>query len=177
MRGAYRQPDIRPYIAAVLGGGVVMGAVMVAAADVSRHRGPSDEARAVVDAVNALVEGDAPIAAAECTPCALDRLPTSRAALVALLVGPHRGLIEEAARGSVRVRRRVEHFNPLELIDEPVDGPEAAAVVHGFFSGRPVDVVVGTGLTAGPYPLAFDWAVVLDPRSGTLFSFVLNCRD
>jgi hypothetical protein len=38
-------------------------------------------------------------------------------------------------------------------------------------------VATGAGLTEEPYPLGFDWAVVLDPGSHTLFSFVLNCRD
>jgi len=133
--------------------------------------------RDVVEAVTALASSDAPIDVAGSVACGLDRLPASRAAILPLVPGEHRRLLEECARGRLRFRRRQVDLDLIGLIDEVADRPECAATVGAFFAGRPVDVAIGAGLSDGPYPIAFDWAVVLDPRSGTLFSFVLNCRD
>lgn len=147
------------------------------AADAPQRRGSREAARSVVEAMNAIVESDVAIPAAESTACPLDRLPGSRAALLPLVPGGHRRLIEECATGRLRVRRRLRDFDPLALIDEPADRPAAVAALRRFFAGRAVDVVTGSGLTDGPYPIAFDWAILLDASSGTLFSFILNCRD
>ena len=133
--------------------------------------------RDVVDAMNSLASGDIPIDAAGSTACSLDRLPASRAALLPLMSAEHRRLIEGCARGRMRMQRGTEGLDVVALIEEAADHPECAATVRSFFAGRRVDVAVGSGLSDGPYPIVFDWAVVLDPRSGTLFSFVLNCRD
>lgn len=138
---------------------------------------PRATVRAVVDAVNALVESDIPIAAAESTACVLGRLPGSRADLLPLVPGRHRQLLAECARGRTRVRRHVDDFDLVGMIEGAAERRVATAVIRRFFAGRAVDVATGTGLSDGPYPIDFDWAVVLDPRSGTLFSFVLNCRD
>ncbi|MFM9059049.1 MAG: hypothetical protein ACKOSQ_07995 [Planctomycetaceae bacterium] len=148
-----------------------------ATADDPRDREPRTTVRAVVEAVNALVESDIPIAAAESTACALGRLPGSRAELIPLVPGRHRQLLEECARGRTRVHRHVADFDLVGMIEGGTRRRSATATISRFFAGRAVDVATGTGLSDGPYPIDFDWAVVLDPRSGTLFSFVLNCRD
>lgn len=141
-------------------------------------RSPAPVAEAdLVAAVNALVQADIGIAAAAHTVCALDRLPASRAALLPLVPGDHRQLITESARGRMRIRRCARDFDLIGLIDDPAERRGSAAAVREFFAQRVVDVATGTGLTDGPYPISFDWVVVLDPRSGTLLSFVLNCRD
>lgn len=139
--------------------------------------GPAS-ASAMVAAVNAIAPADIPIDAAESTACVVDTLPDTLAELLPLVPMDHRRLIAECARGRMRVRRRVTGFRLLEIID----GAESArrgdmAVVERFFADRSVDVATGHGLSAGPYPIAFDWAVVLDQRSGTLVSFIVNCRD
>lgn len=160
---------------------LVVGVLLVAAVQPSRAatgRRPSPGADLdVVAAVNALVQADIGIAAAVRTNCALDRLPGSRAALLPLVPSDHRRLIEECARGRTRIRRAARDFDLLGLIDDPAARPAATAAVRAFFSTRVVDVATGTGLSAGPYPIRFDWVVVLDPRSRTLVSFVINCRD
>ena len=138
---------------------------------------PAAAAHAVVVAVNALAPTDIAIDAARCVACPLDRLPTSRADLLRLLPPDHRRLIGECARGRTRVKHRAQGFDLRGLIDCDTGASTAAGTVDRFFAGRTVDVATGTGLSDEPYPLAFDWAVVLDPRTGTLFSFVLNCRD
>ena len=142
-----------------------------------RGRGPRVTVRAVVDAVNAVVESDISIDAAESTDCSLERLPGSRADLLPLVPGRHRALIEECARGRTRVRRQVDDFDLIAMIGEATERREDVATIRAFFAGRDVDVATGTGFSDGPYPIDFDWAIVLDPQSGTLFSFVLNCRD
>lgn len=148
-----------------------------AAAGGLRGREPRATVRAVVDAMNALVESDIPIAAAESTACSLDRLPGSRADLLPLVPGRHRELIADCARGRMRVKRRVEDFDLVGMIEGSTERRVDDATIRQFFAGRAVDVATGTGFSDGPYPIDFDWAIVLDPRSGTLFSFVLNCRD
>lgn len=160
---------------------LVCGVLAVAPAWAERvaagHRPPSVAEIDVVDAVNALVQADICIAAAARTGCALDRLPTSRAALLRLVPGDHRQLFEECVRGRMRITRQARDFDLLGLIDDPTERPAAAAAVRAFFAQRAVDVAMGTGLSDGPYPISFDWVVVLDPHSRTLVSFVLNCRD
>jgi hypothetical protein len=159
-----------------------------AANDGGRVRRPPAAARAavkVVEIVNALVPSDVGIDVAASVPTAVERLPASLSDLLPLLPPEHRQLIEECARGRLRVKRGVMAFDPLELLDELADAEadggrdtaRDAAPIREFFSHRPVDVATGTGLSDGPYPITFDWAVALDPRTHTLFSFVLNCRD
>ncbi len=138
---------------------------------------PPADARAVVRAMNVLAPADIAIDPALNTACPLERLPASKASLLALVPGSHRGLLEEGVRGRIRVRRGVRDLDLPGMVDDPAGNPEDAAAVQEFFAGRPVDVAAGAGLTEGPYPLGFDWAVVLDPGTHTLFSFVLNCRD
>lgn len=138
---------------------------------------PALAARAVVEAVNALVPSDIAIPAAASAACALERLPASREGLLPLVPAEHRALVEECVRGRLRFERRIVAFDPLEMLEEPADAEGPMATVREFFSGRPVDVACGAGMSEGPYPVSFDWALVLDPRSRTVFSFVLNCRD
>lgn len=144
---------------------------------VAGERGESVTPRAVVKAVNALVPTDIPIAAASSTPCVLAKLPGSLAKLLPLLPSDHRDLIEECARGRMKIRRTVSAFDLVTAIDDPADRPAAVASLRGFFDGRAVDAAMGAGLSGEPYPISFDWVVVLDPQSQTLFSFVLNCHD
>jgi len=161
---------------------LVFGAVCVSAARAERGVAGSPAAAAVaesdlVDAVNALAQADIGIAAAAHTACVLDRLPATRAALLPQLPADHRRLIGECARGRMRISRRMRDFDLLGLIDDPAEHPAAAAAVRAFFATRTVDVIRGSGLSDGPYPIRFDWVLVLDPGSRTLMSFVLNCRD
>lgn len=157
-------------------------AVLVEPARAARARSrpcPSHlAARDLVTAVNAIADSDIPLKAAESTACALERLPGSLGALMPLVPVEHRRLLEECAKGRMRVQRRVDGFDLIGLIDGDEAGrrPEAATI-RQFFAGRPVDVALGTGASDGPYPLGFDWVVVLDAGSETLFSFVVNCRD
>jgi len=145
--------------------------------DNSRDSTSPPDPGAVVRAMNALTPSDIAIDPAMSTSCPLDRLPASKAALVSLVPGPHRPLLTEGVRGRIRLRRGVKDLDLPGMVDDPEGRPEDAEIVREFFAGRPVDVAAGAGLTEGPYPLGFDWAVVLDPASHTLFSFVLNCRD
>lgn len=162
----------------VCAGCMVLTVAPVRAERVAAGRRPSPVSELdVVDAVNALAQADIGIAAAARTGCGLDRLPGSRAALLPLVPGDHRRLIEECARGRTRISRATRDFDLLGLIDDPAERPAAAAAVRAFFSQRAVDVATGTGCSDGPYPISFDWVVVLDPHSRTLVSFVLNCRD
>lgn len=156
------------------GGLVLAGAGDGRAGD--RGRQPFDAGR-VVEAVNALAPSDVAIPIAVSTACGLDRLPGSRAAILPLVPAEHRRLIAECVRGRLRLRRRQLDLDLPGMIDEAANRPDCVATLRGFFGGRPVDVAIGMGLSDDPYPISFDWAVVLDPRSGTLFSFVLNCSD
>ncbi len=158
---------------------VVSGAFLVkletdAAADTDP---PVPATRAVVEAVNVLVPSDVAIPAAASAACALERLPGSIDTLLPLVPAEHRALVEECVHGRLRFERQRVAFDPLEMLDDPVVAEVSVAAVRHFFSGRPVDVACGAGLSEGPYPISFDWALVLDPRSRTVFSFVLNCRD
>lgn len=131
----------------------------------------------LVAAVNTVVEPDIPIAAAMSVGCTEPKLPASRAALLDLLPEDHGRLIADCARGRAVVKRGVNGFDLLGLIDEPVEPSAEASAVRSFFHDRTVDVAIGRASSAGPYPISFDWAVVLDTRSATLYSFILNCGD
>jgi hypothetical protein len=151
--------------------------LLAAAAESGRGREPRRAARAVVETVNAVVASDINIAAAAAATCRLERLPGSVRELLPHLPQPHRLIIEECAGDRMRTRRGLENFGLDRLLDEGTVDSAGRDAIADAFAGRVVDVAVGTGLSAGPYPLSFDWAVVLDPDSDTLFSFVLNCRD
>ncbi len=138
---------------------------------------PSVAPRELVKAVNQLASTDIPLAPAQGMPCTLDKLPGSLTKILPLLPPDHRTLIHDCAHGRLRLERAVEAFDLVAMIEDPADRPAAVAKIRAFFDGRAVDVVVGRGLSDEPYPLSFDWAVVLDSRSGRLFSFVLNCHD
>jgi len=144
---------------------------------VAGERDSSVAPRLLTRAVADLVAADIPLAAALSTPCALEKLPGSLAKLLPLIPSDHRVLIQECARGRVRLKRGVSAFDLVATIEDPVDRPPAVATVRAFFDERAVDIAVGRGLSDDPYPISFDWTVVLDPRSKTLFSFVLNCQD
>lgn len=131
----------------------------------------------LVAAVNAVVEPDIPIAAAMSVACPEPRLPASRPALLDLLPEEHARLIADCARGRVIVKRGVTGFDLLGLLDDPAEPSAQASAIRSFFHDRAVDVAVGRASSDGPYPISFDWAVVLDPRSATLYSFILNCGD
>ena len=131
----------------------------------------------LVAAVNAVVHADIPVPTAACIDCAASRLPGSRNELIGLLPEPHRRLIDECARGRAAVKRRLDGFDLLSLIEESPDETSNTAAIRGFFDTRAVDVAVGRALSDGPYPITFDWAVVLDSESHTLYSFILNCSD
>jgi hypothetical protein len=141
------------------------------------ERGEPVTPAALTKAVNQLVPADIPIAAAASMPCASEQLPRSLAKLLPLLPSAHRDLIGECAQGRTRIDRAVSTFDLLAALEDPANRPAAVARVRSFFDGRPVDVAAGTGLSDEPYPISFDWIVVLDPQSKTLFSFVLNCHD
>lgn len=177
MRRRIGSPRGFSFIVAALAIGGLVGFTSSAGRAGDRGRKPTVGAGDVVEAVNALTPSDVAIDPAASTACALDRLPGSRAAILPLVPAGHRQLIDECARGRLRLKRRQADLDLTGLIDEAADRPECVATVRAFFAGRPVDVAIGSGLSDGPYPIAFDWAVVLDPGSGTLFSFVLNCRD
>lgn len=145
----------------------------------ARPRGPdpSSADRAIVDAVNAAVWVDVPIAAAASGRCPLERLPAALGALLPHVPAEHRAIVGECVRERLRVRRGLGGFDLGDVIDEESVEPDGRATLTGLFVDRTVDVAIGTALSDEPYPISFDWAVVLDPESHTLFSFVLNCRD
>lgn len=145
--------------------------------DASQSGDPGVWARGVVAAVNAVVQSDIPIPAAAWASCSLSRLPTTLAEILPYVPAEHRALIQESARGRLRMRRNLESFVVGGLIHEESLDDSDPATLDGLFLGRRVDVATGAGLSDGPYPLRFDWAVVLAPESQVLFSFVLNCRD
>ena len=131
----------------------------------------------LVSAVNAVVEPDIPIATAMSVGCDEPKLPAARAALLALLPEEHARLISDCARGRTIVRRGVQGFDLLSLLEEDPEPSAEASAARTFFHDRSVDVAIGRAVSAGPYPISFDWVVVLDAGSGTLYSFVLNCGD
>lgn len=131
----------------------------------------------LVAAVNAVVHADIPVPTAAGIDCLASRLPGSRNELIGLLPEAHRRLIDECARGRAAVKRRLEGFDLLSLIEESPDETSDTAAIREFFDTRAVDVAVGRALSDGPYPITFDWAVVLDSESHTLYSFILNCSD
>lgn len=167
----------RSFFLLLVTSGLLQGPSGRAAPECPRGREPRCDARAVVDTVNAVVTADIPIVAASSTPCALDRLPGAVAELLPHLPAEHRALVEECRRGGMHVRRKVSTFSLADVIDAGELATADSASLHGIFAGRAVDVAAGSGMADGPYPLTFDWAVVLDTESRTLFSFVLNCRD
>lgn len=131
----------------------------------------------LVAAVNAAIPADIPVPTAAGIDCGASRLPGSRNELIGMLPEPHRRLIDECARGRAAVKRRIEGFDLLSLIEESPDETSNTTTIREFFDARAVDVAVGRALSDGPYPITFDWAVVLDRDSHTLYSFILNCSD
>lgn len=131
----------------------------------------------LVAAVNAVVPADIPVPTAARIDCAVDRLPGSRGDLVALLPESHRRLIGECTRGRIALKRRLTGFDLLSLVEEAPDQTADTTTIREFFDARAVDVAVGRACSEGPYPIAFDWAVILDRDSHTLYSFILNCSD
>ena len=105
------------------------------------------------------------------------RRPGSRSKLLPLLPREHRELIAECARGRTRVRHAVNGLDLLALVEDADVESSDAATIQAFFDERTVDVAIGSAVSDGPYPIAFDWAVVLDTQAHTLFSFIVNCRD
>lgn len=138
--------------------------------------GAARTADALVEAVNACVEPDIPLPSADRAACDLDRLPASLGKIVPHVPEAHRRLVAKSVRGRLRVQSGVRGFDLVGRIDDAVD-PGRAAVVRDYLAGRAVDVATGSGVSDGPYPFSFDWVVVLDRRSRTLYSFVLNCHD
>ena len=135
------------------------------------------DAQALVAAVNAVIDSDAGIPSADFAPCQLDTIPGSRAKILPLLPPEHRRLIAECARGRTRLRSRVRGFDLLALLDGPAENTAEAAANMAFFDERTVDVAAGSAVSGEPYPIAFDWVVVLDAHAHTVYSFVLNCHD
>jgi hypothetical protein len=131
----------------------------------------------LVAAVNAVIHADILVPTAARVDCAEHRLPGSRDELVALLPEQHRRLIGECARGRTAVKRGLNGFDLLALVEDQPDQTADTATIREFFDSRAVDVAVGKACSDGPYSIAFDWAVVLDRDSHTLYSFVLNCND
>ena len=142
------------------------------------HRAPRNAAaEAIATAVNTVITADIGIPPADFASCPLDALPAARAKLLPLLPPRHRELIADCARGRTRVQRNVRGFNLLALLEDPVDDADETAKIRAFFDERTVDVAMGSAVSDEPYPLAFDWAVVLDTQAGTIYSFIVNCRD
>jgi len=75
------------------------------------------------------------------------------------------------------VRHAVNGLDLLALVEDADVESSDAATIQAFFDERTVDVAIGSAVSDGPYPIAFDWAVVLDTQAPTLFSFIVNCRD
>lgn len=143
------------------------------------HAPATDDAAAdsLVAAVNAVVPTDIQIPTAARVACAERRLPGSRDALVSLLAEQHGQLIAECGRGRAVVTRGVHGFDLLTLLEEPPDETDDSATIRGCFDAGAVDIAVGKGLSDGPYPIGFDWVLVLDHESHVLYSFILNCSD
>ena len=137
----------------------------------------SADAQALVAAVNAVVDSDAGIPSADSAPCQLDTIPGSRAKILPLLPPEHRRLIAECARGRTRLQSGVRGFDLLALLDDPTKNTAEAAAIQAFFDDRTVDVAAGSAVSGDPYPITFDWVVVLDAHTHTVYSFVLNCHD
>jgi|688.fasta_scaffold134503_4 hypothetical protein len=138
---------------------------------------PDSASRAIVAAVNSVVATDIGIPSADVAPCSLDALPSSRAKILPLLPPEHRRLIAECARGRTRLRKDVRGFNLLALLEDPVEATAEAAAIQAFFDERTVDVAIGSGVSGEPYPITFDWVVVLDAEARAVFSFIVNCQD
>ena len=115
--------------------------------------------------------------AAMCTGCTEPRLPAARAALLALVPDEHAEMIAVCAKGRTVIKRNVRGFDLLGLLDDEPEPSAEASKVREFFDGRSVDIAYGRALSSGPYPISFDWAIVLDAGSDTLYSFILNCSD
>lgn len=131
----------------------------------------------LVTAVNAVVQSDIPIAAAMSAGCTEPKLPAARAALLALVPDEHAELIAVCAKGKTIIKRNVKGFDLLGLLDEDPEPSAEASAVRQFFDERSVDIAYGRALSSGPYPISFDWAIVLDAQADTLYSFILNCGD
>lgn len=131
----------------------------------------------IVAAVTAVIVADIMVPTAARIDCTETRLPGSRDDLIALLPKEHRSLIGDCARGRTAVKRGLTGFNLLALVEESPDETADTTSIREFFDARAVDVAVGRACSAGPYPIAFDWVVVLDHDSHTLYSFILNCTD
>ena len=142
-------------------------------------RGPNahSAAQSIVDAVNAVVWTDVPIAAAASVRCPLERLPAALGDLLPHVPVEHRALVGECVRGRLRVRRGLRGFDLGDVIDAGSVEPAESSTLADLFTDRLVDVAIGTALSDEPYPISFDWAVVLDTDSHMLFSFVLNSSD
>ncbi len=138
---------------------------------------PNSTSQALVAAVNSVVATDIGIPPADAAICSLDALPSSRAKILPFLPPEHRWLIAECARGRTRLRRDVRGFNLLALLDDPAETTADAAAIQAFFDERTVDVAMGSGVSGEPYPITFDWVVVLDAKARGVFSFIVNCRD
>lgn len=138
---------------------------------------PDSASQALVAAVNSVVAADIGIPPADAAICSLDALPSSRAKILPFLPPEHRWLIAECARGRTRLRRDVRGFNLLALLDDPAETTADAAAIQAFFDERTVDVAMGSGVSGEPYPITFDWVVVLDAKAQGIFSFIVNCRD
>ena len=138
---------------------------------------PAAAAQALVAAVSSVVASDIGIPSAEIAPCSLDALPSSRAKILPLLPPEHRRLIAECARGRTRLRRDVRGFDLLALVKDPVEATTEAEAIQAFFDERTVDVAEGSGVSGDPYPITFDWVVVLDAEAHTVSSFIVNCQD
>ncbi len=134
-------------------------------------------AQALVAAVSSVVASDIGIPSADVAICSLESLPSSRAKILPLLPPEHRRLIAECARGRTRMRRDVRGFDLLSLLENPVEATAEAAAIQAFFDERTVDVAEGSGVSGDPYPITFDWVVVLDAEAHTVFSFIFNCQD
>ena len=138
---------------------------------------PDAAAQALVAAVNSVVAIDIGIPSADVAPCSLDAIPSSRAKILPLLPPEHRRLIAECARGRTRLRRDVRGFDLLALVEDPAKDTVDAAAIQACFDERTVDVAEGSGVSGEPYPITFDWVVVLDAEAHTVFSFIVNCQD
>jgi len=138
---------------------------------------PDSASLALVAAVNSVVATDIGIPSAHVAPCPLDALPSSRAKILPLLPPEHRMLIAECARGRTKLRKTVRGFDLLALLDDPREATAEAAEIQTFFDERTIDVAMGSGASGEPYPITFDWVVVLDAEADTVFSFIMNCQD
>jgi hypothetical protein len=148
----------------------------------------TEQATALVQALNEWAYIDISLAPAAVTACNAKSLPKDPKAARTLIDKAHRAFLDEVIEhgGSVdfgdAVLRNVVDFDPTEscgYAPPPEDAlsVKAEAAAKGFFTGRKVDVVEAYGADSGAYEFEFDLVIALDAANGLIFSFIWNLED